>query len=323
MAQALLEVRNLVKVFKSGMMGREIVAVDRVSFNIEEGEILSLLGESGSGKTTIARMILRLLKPTSGDILYKGRNIWKLKGRELIEYYRQVQGVFQDPYSSFNPIHKVDRPLLQALKNLQGIEGSEALKIIRETLRKVGLNPDEVLGKYPHQLSGGQLQRVSIARALLVNPKLLVVDEPVSMLDASTRIDVLNIFADLRDNEGVSILMIGHDISLSYYISDRIIILYKGSIMEEGETDAVLGSPLHPYTKMLIESIPRIEEKWGRKSRIRLDVDQKPTAMSGCKFLDRCPHAFNMCTRKPNLIRKDNRKIACWLYKNNYNQDIA
>ncbi len=315
MRHDLLEVRGLTKVFKAGMTGKDVVAVDNVSFSIGEGEILSLLGESGSGKTTIARMILRLLKPTSGSILYKGEDVWKLRGSKLLDYYREVQGVFQDPYSSFNPIHKVDRPLLQALKNLKGMEGEEALREIRRALQRVGLNPDEILGKYPHQLSGGQLQRVSIARALLVKPKLLIVDEPVSMLDASTRIDVLNIFAELRDEEGVSILMIGHDISLSYYISDRIIVLYRGSIMEEGPTDSVLGDPLHPYTRMLIESIPRIERRWDTRSRIKLEIDQKPGLLRGCKFMGRCPYAMDKCSREPELIVKNGRKVACWLYE--------
>ncbi len=311
----LLVVEDLTKKFKSGFMGPEFTAVDRVSFTLGEGEILSMLGESGSGKTTIARMILRLLRPTSGRILYKGRDVWRLRGREVLWYYKEVQGVFQDPYSSFNPVHRVDRILYRVLSNLRGLRGVEAEKLVRSSLRRVGLNPQEVLGKYPHQLSGGQLQRVSIARALLASPRLLVADEPVSMLDASTRIDILNILAELRDEEGMAIILIGHDMSLSYYISDRAIVLYRGSIVEDGDVDKVLGRPLHPYTQDLMESVPRLDRKWS-KGRIRIPYTDAAPA-TGCKYRARCRYAFEKCSRDPVMLDVDGRRVACWLYEGN------
>ena len=309
----LLELHGVTKIFSHGM-GKTTVAVDNVSLEVGEEEIVSLLGESGSGKTTIARMVLRLLKPTRGRILYMGKDVWRLRGREARWYYTQVQGVFQDPYSSFNPIHVVERPLLQTLSRLKGVRGEEAIRRIREVLRRVGLSPGEVLGKYPHQLSGGQLQRVSIARALLVEPRLLVADEPVSMLDASTRIDVLNIFAEMRDELGTSVLLIGHDVSLAYYISDRVVILYRGGVMEEGDASKVLDEPAHPYTRMLLDSIPRLGSKWRGKLRLH-EPPRGGRGREGCLFADRCELRFSQCLERPELVRYNRRRVACWLYK--------
>ena len=261
----MMVLENVTKIYRIGTFGgKRLKAVDDVSFEIDEGEIVSLIGESGSGKTTIGKMILRLIRPTSGRILFNGKDIGQFKKNELKDYYRKVQGVFQDPFSSYNPLYKVDRIFDIAREEFfPDIGRNEWKNRIEEKLRSVGLNPLEVLGKFPHQLSGGQLQRLLIARALVMNVKFLVADEIISMLDASTRIDVLNLLAELKDS-GLSILFITHDLSLGYYISDKTVILYRGSIMEYGDTEKIFNSPVHPYTISLMESIPRIDERWRR-----------------------------------------------------------
>ncbi|MEO2151184.1 MAG: ABC transporter ATP-binding protein, partial [Thermococcus sp.] len=261
----LLRVEHLTKIFTSGFIGGfEIRAVDDVSFTIRKGEIVSLVGESGSGKTTIGKLILRLIQPTSGRILFEGEDVLQMSKKELREnYYHQVQAVFQDPFASFNPLHPIDRAFDLIFESyLTDVSRDERKELVRDALRQIGLNPDEVLGKFPHQLSGGQLQRILIARALLLKPKLLIADEIVSMLDASTRIDVLNLLGDFRDKYGTSVLFVTHDLALGYYISDTTIIMYRGTIVEMGDTEKVFHNPLHPYTQMLLESVPDLNVKW-------------------------------------------------------------
>ncbi len=259
----MLELINLTKVFKTGMFSSgRLKAVNNVSFKIEEGEVTSLIGESGSGKSTIGKMILRLLTITEGEVRLDGRDISGLKGAELRDYYRKVQGVFQDPFSSYNPIFKVDR----VFENLRSVffakmHFGDWMDKVHTVLKLVGLDPDQILGKYPHQLSGGQLQRILISRALLLDVNLLVADELISMLDASTRIDVLNLLADLK-KKGLSILFITHDLSLGYYLSERAVILFKGHVVEMGRTDKVFFNPQHYYTCKLLSSVPRLDKKW-------------------------------------------------------------
>lgn len=261
-----LEVKNLNKTYESGIIVKRYVrAVKDVSFCIGESEIISLVGESGSGKTTTARIILRLLPPTSGSIILDGKDIWKdLKTlEELREYRKKVHAIFQDPFSSYNSFYPIDRVLHQALellgKNPRSAEGKE---LIEESLVNVGLEPTHILGKYPHQLSGGEKQRIMIARCWLIRPKLIVADEPVSMIDASTRGGIIKLFEKLRDEEKTSILFITHDMGLAYYISDRILIMYLGEIVEEGTPDELIFNPRHQYTKRLVESIPTLYRKW-------------------------------------------------------------
>jgi len=262
----LLEVRNVSKIFESGIV-RKIVtkAVDNVSFTVKRGEVISIVGQSGSGKTTLAKMILRLLEPSSGAILFEGKDVWRdIRGRNAItHYYRNVHAVFQDPYSSFNPFYKIDRTLNQALR-LIGIDpdSDEGKRRVKEALTAMGLRPENILGKYPHQLSGGQLQRVLIARSWIIKPKLLIADEPVSMLDVSTRGKIVSLFKDLRDNLGTSVIFITHDLGLAYVISDRIIVMYQGRIVEEGTPDDIIERPRSEFTKRLIESVPTLYEKW-------------------------------------------------------------
>ena len=262
----MLKVKNLTKMYELGFVSKKrIVAVDNVSFEVRSSEIVSLVGESGSGKTTTAKIILRLLPPTSGNVLFENKDVWKdVRRREdRIDYWRKVHAVFQDPYSSYNPFYTIDRVLKQGVK-LIGINPSsdKADEIINEALEYVGLNPSEVLGKYPHQLSGGQRQRVMIARCWIIKPKLILADEPVSMIDASMRVSIIELFEKLKKSYGSSTIFITHDMSLAYYISDRILVMYKGRIVDEGSPDDVINSPEHEYTKRLIASVPKLYQKW-------------------------------------------------------------
>jgi peptide/nickel transport system ATP-binding protein len=259
----MLELENVTKVYKTGTFGgKALTAVSDLSFAVQPGEVLSLIGESGSGKTTVGKMILRLTDVTSGTITFDGQDVSALKHGRLHEYYANVQGVFQDPFSSYNPIFKADRVFELIRGNyLRGLGRGEWNAKLRASLEAVGLEPAEVLGKYPHQLSGGQLQRLLIARALLLDIRYLVADEIISMLDASTRIDVLNLLGDLKAR-GLGILFVTHDLSLGHYISDRTVILRRGVIVEMGRTADVFGNPVHPYTKMLLASVPHIHARW-------------------------------------------------------------
>jgi len=263
--KVILETKNLTKVYELGLFKkRSIIAVDNVSFNLNKKEIISLVGESGSGKTTIARIILKLLPPTDGKILYNGKDISEFKKKgDLINYWKNVQGIFQDPYAPFNLFYRVDR-VFNIIFNLfeKAFSKEEKKKMIESSLEMVDLNPKEVLGKYPHQLSGGQRQRILIARSLIVNPEILLADEPTSMIDASTRVDVLKVFLNLREKQGLSIIFITHDVGLAYYISDRMLVMQKGQIVEEGEVEKIIANPKQEYTKKLLSSIPTLTKKW-------------------------------------------------------------
>jgi oligopeptide/dipeptide ABC transporter ATP-binding protein len=259
----MLTLNRISKTYRVGAFGgKELAAVRDVSFDVRPGEVVSLIGESGSGKTTIGRMVLRLVSVTSGEIRFDGTDVAGLKGRGLGAYRRRVQGVFQDPFSSYNPIFKADR-VLHMIKDqfFPEVGAAEWGRRLDASLEAVRLDPGAVLGKYPHQLSGGQLQRMLIARALLLDIDLLVADEIISMLDASTRIDVLNLLADLKAT-GLGILFITHDLSLGNYLSERTVILRRGEVVEMGATDRVFGNPLHPYTKTLLSSVPQLHRKW-------------------------------------------------------------
>jgi ABC-type oligopeptide transport system ATPase subunit len=260
----MLKVDTCCKTYRIGAFGRtELPAVSDVSFEVGPGEVVALIGESGSGKSTIGRMILRLLRVDRGTITFEGTDISTLDRGQLRDYYAHVQGVFQDPFSSYNPIFKVDRVFSMVRREyFHGVPAGEWREKLDGALDAVSLSPADVLGKYPHQLSGGQLQRLLIARALLLDIKLLVADEIISMLDASTRIDVLNLLGDLK-TRGLGILFITHDLSLGNYISDRTMILRRGRVVETGPTELVFGDPQHPYTQMLVAAVPQLHRKWG------------------------------------------------------------
>jgi len=258
----MLTLDGISKIYRVGTFGgTDLRAVQEVSFGVATGEVVSLIGESGSGKTTIGRMILRLTPATHGTITFDGVDVARLPRKD---YYRRVQGVFQDPFSSYNPIFKADH-VFGMIRSVYftAMPEDEWTRRVEGSLQAVGLDPGQVLHKYPHQLSGGQLQRLLIARALLLDIRLLVADEIISMLDASTRIDVLNLLGDLKAR-GLGILFITHDLSLGYYASQRTVILSHGRIVEMGATEKVYRNPLHPYTRMLIASVPHLHEKWSQ-----------------------------------------------------------
>lgn len=313
----MLKLENISKIYKVGTFGgKELHAVNQVSFQIEGGEVTSLIGESGSGKSTIGKMILGLIPISSGSIRFNNVDVSSLKGGALKAYRRQVQGVFQDPFSSYNPIFKADRVFRIIREEFFPEVSSQAWDDkVKRSLEAVGLNPEQVLNKFPHQLSGGQLQRLLIARALSLDIQFLVADEIISMLDASTRIDVLNLLAELK-TQGLSILFITHDLSLGYYISERSVILYKGCVAEMGATEKIYDKPLHPYTRMLMAAVPRLDKKWGV-----VEVTLKGNngaAPGGCAYYARCPVADKSlgCNRQnPPLVEAEkDHQVACFRY---------
>jgi ABC-type oligopeptide transport system ATPase subunit len=258
-----LSLDRVSKVYKVGTFGgTELVAVRDVSFEVKTGEVVSLIGESGSGKSTIGRMLLRLSPISAGAITFDGADISSFGKAQLKGYYRNVQGVFQDPFSSYNPIFKADR-VFSMIRGayFPGAGDKQWREKVEASLAAVGLDPAAVFHKYPHQLSGGQLQRLLIARALLLDIRFLVADEVISMLDASTRVDVLNLLGDLKER-GLGVLFITHDLSLGHYISERTIILRRGRVVEMGSTVKVFDNPRHPYTRMLMASVPQLHTKW-------------------------------------------------------------
>ena len=257
-----LQIDHVSRFFRSSAGGDMTPALRKVSFGIDRGEVVTLIGESGSGKTTLGKIILRLIPASSGTVTFEGQDISAFKGAALREYYRHVQGVFQDPFSSYNPVYKAER-VFELLRGVYFPHTGQAAwqDKIESALAAVALNPGDVLGKYPHQLSGGQQQRLLIARALLLDVRLLVADEIISMLDASTRVDILNLLISLKQS-GLAILFITHDLSLGNYVSDRTIILRHGAIVEMGDTVKVFGNPRHPYTRNLLTAVPELHKKW-------------------------------------------------------------
>lgn len=312
--QALLRVENLTKVFTSrtGMTSVRFVAVDRASFALPMGEheILTLAGESGSGKTTLARMILGMIEPSEGQLVFKDRNVLTLKDRERSQWFRrEVQPVFQDPFATFNPLRRVDSYLYETARNFRADAN------IERALSDVGLSLREIQGRYPNELSGGQLQRISIARALITDPSLLVADEPVSMLDASLRMSIVNLFRELKQRQ--SVIYITHDLATAYYASDRVAIMLRGWIVELGPVRRVLGEPLHPYTRLLKASVLEPAPRAAKQSTpVSLTVSEASVYQStGCRFADRCPSALDICrTIEPANVLVEDRLVKCHLY---------
>ncbi|HVW91458.1 MAG TPA: ABC transporter ATP-binding protein [Devosia sp.] len=314
----LLELRNVSKVYSRGLINAQpTVALQDISLTLKEDEptILTVAGESGSGKTTLAMLLLGFITPTTGQIIYRGQNITSLHGKDRIAYRREVQAVFQDPFAVFNPFYTVDHLLTVPIKRFKLARSrSEARSKMEEALTAVGLRPEDVLGRFPHQLSGGQRQRINVARALLLKPRLLVADEPVSMVDASLRANILETLRSLQRDHGVSIIYITHDLTTAYHISKSIIVLYRGQVMEAGDVDTVIKDPRHPYTKLLVDSIPwpNLDQRWGNepiKARVADGYSD------GCKFRTRCPMAMEACKVRPPLFQIDpTHTAACYLY---------
>jgi peptide/nickel transport system ATP-binding protein len=260
----ILKVENLTKHYISGyMITNKVLGAEDVSFSLKKGEVLSLVGESGSGKSTVANMILRLFKPTKGKIFLDGKDALSFKKKD---YWRRVQAIFQDPYSTFNNYYIVDKPLIDSFGLIENsgktYSKAERKEIISKTLETIGMNPDEILGRYPHQTSGGEMQRLLIARTLIIGPDVLIADEPTSMTDASTRVGILNELLRLKKERGMAVLFITHDVGQAYYVSDRAAVMKDGRIVEIGTAEKVFFNPEHQYTRNLIASVPKVHEKW-------------------------------------------------------------
>ncbi len=319
----LLETVNVTKQFRSGSYsGTKFKAVDNVSFNLEKREVLLLIGESGCGKTTLSNIILGVLKPSHGFIKYKN----KIVSKPVKSFISEVQPIFQDPYSTFNPFVKVDYYFKEVCKNFNlAKKKSEIDQKITTVLNQVRMNT-EIQDKFTHQFSGGQLQRLSIARALLTNPSLLIADEPVTMIDASLRVGILNILADLNKKLDLAMIFISHDLSVGYYMAElleriKIIVMYRGKIVEETTGKYLFSNPLHPYTKQLIESVPSInpDKKW-HSSTEHVVLELEEFNLEGCKYAKRCPFAKQVCEKEePPFFTIGESKVRCWLYSNEKN----
>lgn len=319
--KSLLDVKNLRKYFpvRSGPLRRvsaHVKAVDDVSFDVKQGEILGLVGESGCGKSTIARVLIRLIDPDAGEIHFQDMDVVKASGREMKALRRGMQIVFQDPWASLNPRMNIQDAIAFNLLAHQ-FPKKDALEKVWEGLDHVGLNPAQFGLRYPHELSGGQRQRVNIARALALDPQLLLLDEPVSSLDKSIQAQVLNLLGELREALGLTYIFISHDLHVVGYLSDRVAVMYLGKVVELAETNELYNNPLHPYTQALLGSVPTMDPRQ-RSTQPPLTGDPpSPIAPpSGCRFRTRCQHAMEVCAQlEPPLIEAEaGRLVACHLY---------
>jgi oligopeptide/dipeptide ABC transporter ATP-binding protein len=317
---ALLEVKNLTKHFpvRRGVFSRvrgQVHAVDNVSFQIAEGETLGLVGESGCGKSTTAKTILRLIDPTSGSIEWRGRRIDALSARDMRPFRRELQAVFQDPYSSLNPRMRAADIVAEPIRNFETVGAGEIRERVGALFEKVGLRADQMV-KYPYEFSGGQRQRLGIARALAPNPRLIVCDEPVSALDVSVQAQVINLLRDLQDELGLSYLFVAHDLGVVEHISHRVAVMYLGRIVELTDKRSLFADPQHPYTEALLSAVP-VPDPRAKRKRIILsgDVPSPVNPPSGCRFHTRCPYAFDRCRIEEPMMQQVRAAhfVACHL----------
>ena len=314
----ILKTENLTKVYKLGGLFQRttINALDDVNLTVNSDKpvIVSLVGESGSGKTTLAKVILQLIAPTRGSaIIYDRLVAGKGEKPDRRRFLSAVQPIFQNPFESFSGHRTVDTYLTETAISVNGLSQSEADEVVADALTQVGLEYADVKGKYPNQFSGGELQRVSIARALIPHPDIIVADEPVSMIDASLRMNIINLFLSLKEEYNRSFLYITHDLATAYYISDYLAVMYRGAIVEFGDARTILGNPQHPYTQLLLASIPDTVRKWEKQPIALSDIETKEYQMTGCRFCNRCPIAEERCAvERPTAIQKaDGREVYC------------
>ena len=318
--EMLLHADGISKVFDSGTFKKVYThALDPVTLSIPYSPptITAVAGESGSGKTTLARTILGLVEPTTGHVVYRGQDISKMNRHEYALFRRDVQVIFQDPFESYNPFYKVDHVLRTPIRRYRLTSSkSEIDGMVEDALRTVGLRPEETLGRHPHQLSGGQRQRVMVARAVMLNPKIIVADEPVSMVDASLRATILETLRAMNENLGISILYITHDLTTAYQLAENIVVLYKGRVAEAGAVEDVINNPSHPYTQMLVDSIPQPDPdlQWGAQSP---ETGSDDAVSAGCNFYDRCTARMDQCTESPPPLYQTSahRLSRCYLYQ--------
>jgi len=318
-AAPILEMRNVTKVF-GGSKGT--VATDNVSLTIEPDppRVLSIVGESGSGKTTVARALLGLNPPTSGNVLYRGKDIYKLGGPEMTTYRKEVQAIFQDPYGIYNPYYRIDRVFNMTIRKFHlAASKRERGEITEEALRAVSLRPADVLGRYPHQLSGGERQRVMLARAYMLRPKVIIADEPISMLDVAVRAIFMNILLDFKEKYGMSTLFITHDLSSAYYLGGDIMVMARGRVVEEGPAETVMNHPAHPYTQLLLRSIPSPDpdDRADSPAFARNSApDERLMSRDRCLFAERCPHVMESCWQtRPPMYPVGAQRAACYLHE--------
>lgn len=314
--KVLLEARHLVKEFPIGGTKKAplvVHAVSDVNLEIYEGETLALVGESGCGKSTLGRVLIRLLEPTSGEVDFEGVNIAGLSTAEFAQYRKQMQIIFQDPYASLNPRMSVKQIIEEPLVTYGMKDKKELEKRVKELMKEVGI-PEEFYNRYPHQFSGGQRQRIGIARAIALNPRLIICDEPVSALDVSIQSQVLNLLKDLQEQYNLTYLFISHDLSVVKFIADRVCVMFLGSICEIGATDELYDHPLHPYTKFLLNAIPKADPKLRSEEKELLtgEIPSPVNPPSGCRFHTRCPYAQDICSQKaPECKVIGDRKVFC------------
>lgn len=317
----LLEVRNLKKHYpiRKGFFSKQVgavKAVDGITLSVEQGETLAVVGESGCGKSTTGRAILRLIEPTEGEIMFGGTDVRSLNTEQLRRFRTDMQMVFQDPYASLDPRWTVQRILEEPLRTHGSAPASELRSRVEQLMEVVGLSPYQA-HRFPHEFSGGQRQRIGIARALALNPKFIVCDEPVSALDVSIQAQVLNLMQDLQEQYGLTYMFISHDLSVVKFISDRVAVMYLGRIVELAPTKALFAKPLHPYTQALMSAVP-VPNPGAKKQRIVLtgDVPNPETPPTGCAFHPRCPHAMDRCKSEAPVLREldSGHQAACHLY---------